>query len=550
MLSELHIENYILLDSLDVTFPEGLIIISGSTGAGKSVILGALGMLSGGKADAASLRDPSRNCVIEATFTGVPDADLATFFEENGVEPAGGEVVIRRVIMPTGRSRAFVNDCPVSVTELPGLCENLFDIHSQHQNLQLASKGFSLNVVDAFAGNEPLVQKCRKAFSRLGSLRSELAEAEEKLRKITLESDYNNAQFEALTAAALKEGELEELETELAQLSNAEDIKSALYSATEAFEPTSDASGVLSMLKDATRSLEKISQYCPSLEGLIERLQGAKYEIEDISSELSSLNDSISLSAERLEWVDQRLGVLYGLLRKYGVESVSELIALRDSLSGGAMSEEELVERIAFLKKEIEAAQAELDQICAELTSSRKKASAKLSGLIEDKLHLLEMASARFEVEVRKAAPSPVGADEIAFMFSATGSALVEASKKASGGELSRIMLAIKSIMADCASLPTIIFDEIDTGISGSVADKMGTMICQMGLKMQVFAITHLPQVAAKGRAHYLVSKSGTDNPVTTMTLIEGEDRISEIARMLSGSRITPEALANARTLL
>ncbi|MCF0173874.1 MAG: DNA repair protein RecN [Bacteroidales bacterium] len=549
MLSSLHIENYILLDSLDVQFPEGLIIISGSTGAGKSVILGALGLIEGAKADATALRDSGKNCVIEAEFTNISiDKDI---LEENDVETEGDSLTIRRVIMPTGRSRAFINDCPVPVTVLSELSPSLFDIHSQHQNLLLSSKSFSLKTVDAYSGNEGLLNQCKSLFSRLGSLEKELKDTEAKLRKINQDSDYNDAQLQALKAADLKEGEIEALETELSQLSNAEEIKAALYSATEAFTPTNDSAGIITSIKDALRNLEKIIQYCPTLEPLIERLQSAKYELEDISAEVESLNENIALNAERLQWVDERLGLLYGLLRRYSVETIGELIAIRDELAGNAFSKEDLEEKIALLLSDINTARKEYETLCDKLHSKRVSASGKLSALIESKLQALEMGSARFKVDIRKVAESATGIDEAVFLFSATGSdTLVDAAKKASGGELSRIMLAIKSILAEYSSLPTIIFDEIDTGISGSVADKTGSMICSMGEKMQVFAITHLPQVAAKGRAHYLVQKTDDKNPVTTMTLIEGEARLREIARMLSGSTITPEALANAKTLL
>lgn len=561
MLKALHIKNYVLIDSLDIGFPAGLVIITGQTGAGKSILLGALSLVMGSRADSSVIGAAGDNCVVEAEFE-VNDEDgyLRQYLDENEIDfdpvDGKGQLTIRRVLNSNGRSRSFVNDSPAPLKVLSMLSSRLIDIHSQHETMLLRDKQFQMSMLDHFAGDSRLLQSCRTRWERLTGLRNDLDEVNANLSRTNAEKDYNQAQFERLDSAHLKDGELEELETEQKQLANAEEIKSSLYQVENYFSPSGDDAqddrmSIDSMLKESSRILDKLSSYIPSVSALSERIESARLELDDVLSEVSDLEAGTEISDERLQEVEERLSLLYDLLKKYSCTQVSELIELRDRLSESLADTSVLEARKTALEKEIQEAEKDLAAACSDLHEARAKAVSSFSENICNSIRSLELDRAVFDVVLEPGKPGPDGSDTILFRFSSTGKSPVDVAKCASGGEMSRIMLCLKAMMARYTNMPSMIFDEIDTGVSGSVADKMGSMICSMGDYMQVFAITHLPQVAAKGNAHYIVTKEfDGDRAISSIRKITGEDRVMEVARILSGSRVTPEAIANAKSLL
>lgn len=552
VLSSLHIKNYILIDSLDIDFPESLVIITGQTGAGKSILLGALSLVAGSKADASMISTGADNCVVEAVFDGA-DERVKSILDGNDAEWDDGHLIIRRVVNASGRSRCFVNDCPVSVQVLSDIASFLVDIHSQHRSLLLTDHRFQLSVLDCFAGNGELLEKCRGTWQKLQGIRSELSSLKDRLCRLNEESEYVSAQYRQLEAAKLRDGELEELEEEQKSLAGAENVKEALDAVCNLFNPSSDdCQGISSGLKDASRHLEKLSRYLPSVSSLHERLDSARIELDDISSEVENLAGKIDLSPEHLQQVEERLSLLYTLLKKHNCRTVSELIGLRDKLAETVGDEGALAGKIEELEKEQTLQASAYDGLAAELHNSRTSAAPRFAEKILADLHFLELDRSAFEVVLQESTAGPAGTDAVSFLFSATGTALQDVSKCASGGEISRIMLCLKAMMAKFIGMPTLVFDEIDTGVSGSVADKMGRMICRMGEDMQVFSITHLPQVAAKGNAHYVVSKEVSADGAATSSIreVKGAERINEIARLLSGATVSDAAIANAKALL
>ena len=557
MLTRLQVRNYVLIDSLEIDFPEGLIIITGQTGAGKSILLGALSLVMGAKADATMVSEGADNCVVEAEFEmGADDVDMREFLEENEVEWSDGQLIIRRTVNKSGRSRCFVNDSPVPVQVLQEISSRLVDIHSQHQTLLLSDKQFQLGILDYFAGNSDLKEQCAGLWRNLNSLKSELSQLESRIARINSEKDYNEAQFRQLESASLREGELEELETEQKQLANAEEIKTGLCAVEELFTSASSGGEVLSLdsaLKESARQLTRLSRFIPDAAELSDRVDSCRRELDDILAEVSDLNSRTDISESRLEEVEGRMSLLYGLMQKHACADVKELIELRDKLSEVLVDSTMLEERQAALYKEIENVKSELESVADRLHDSRVKAAVPFAESIQDSIRNLELPYAVFEVELIDVPTGANGRDGIQFRFSSSGRNAVDVAKCASGGEMSRIMLALKAMRARFAKMPTMIFDEIDTGVSGSVADKMGSMICGMGDFMQVFAITHLPQVAAKGKAHYLVSKDidpEVSKAVSKIEKLSDEQRVLEVARMLSGSVLTDAAIANAKSLL
>ncbi|MCQ2119065.1 MAG: DNA repair protein RecN [Bacteroidales bacterium] len=557
MLRSLQIRNYKLVDSLDIDFPEGLVIITGQTGAGKSILLGALSLLLGEKADPSMVSDGAGNCVVEAVFS-LPDTDTSvrSLLEDNELDAGSSELIVRRVVSSAGRSRSFVNDSPVSVQTLRDITLKLVDIHSQHQVLLLNDKDFRLSLLDSFAGNGELLAKCSEAYRNVRSTEKELDEVTREMERLSAERDYLQSRLERLQQASLRAGELEELEAEQKQLANAEEIKQELYGVSELFDPSdpvSDSLSVGSSLKEMARCLDRAGKYLPRAVALSERVMSCRTELEDIADEVASLNSGIEMSQERLDAVDGRLSEIYDLLKKYSETTVEGLLAHQKTLEDSLSDSDSLSDRQIELRKRLSVLTRELEGLCSALSDSRRKASPSLSKAVEDSLHALELEHARFTVEVRDSALSSKGTDQAVFMFSSSGGELLDVTRCASGGEMSRLMLSLKAIMARYVNMPTLIFDEIDTGVSGSVADKIGRMICSMGQDMQVFAITHLPQVAAKGDAHYVVEKDYDAlnvRAVSTVRPVSGHDRVVEIARMLSGSTITPAAIENAKELL
>lgn len=553
MLSSLHIRNYVLIDSLDVSFPEGLVIITGQTGAGKSIILGALSLLTGAKADASVISGDADNCVVEALFEGA-DGRVRALLDDADVEWDDGRLLIRRVVSRSGRSRSFVNDCPVPVPVLQQLSGFLVDIHSQHKSLLLTDHSFQLSVLDSFAGNESLLEECASIWRRLSSERAELRELEDRLARQKADEGYNRSQWERLDAAHLREGELQELEDEQKQLANASQIKES-FEALRSLLDADDASGrpgVAESLKEARRQMERISAFVPGALSLSERLESVRLEISDIQEEAFSMDSRIESSQERLDAVEERMSELYSLFTRHGCKDESELISLRESLSEALFDTGALEFRIGELSDTISSDTALYEGLCRRLHDSRAGAAPRFAEAISSSLHFLELDRSAFDVMVADGPQSASGTDRVQFLFSSTGQGLQDVSKCASGGELSRIMLCLKEMMAKFIGMPTLIFDEIDTGVSGSVADKMGRMICDMGRNMQVFSITHLPQVAAKGNAHYVVTKTVVPDgrTVSGISEVSGKDRVMEIARLLSGSVITEAAVANAESLL
>lgn len=552
MIKALTVKNYVLIDSLDIEFPAGLIIITGQTGAGKSIILGALSLALGAKADASMVGEGGDSCVVEVEFDSANDETLKSLIESNELDWNEGKLLIRRVLARSGRSRCFVNDEPVSVSVLNSLSSHLVDIHSQHETLLLRDKAFQLSMLDHYAGASELLGSVRGVYAKVCDLKSTLADAEGQLKKLSAEKDYYQAQFDRLDKAALVDGELEELEAEQRQLANAEEIKGDLFAVGQLFSPEGDALSVDGALKETVKLLGRVSKFIPKAEGLAQRIESSRLELDDIQLDISDMEASVDVSPQRLAVVEDRMSLLYDLMKKHSCGTVAELIALRDELSEKLYDSTALEEQRSRLVAELGAASAELTAHCAELHKVRCGASEAFAKAIEESIRSLELERAVFKVEISQTAVSSTGSDEVRFLFSSTGSNPVDVARCASGGEMSRIMLCLKAMMARYVGMPSMIFDEIDTGVSGSAADKMGTMICQMGRFMQVYAITHLPQVAAKGDAHYVVSKQESEDGKvhTTIRRIEGEERVMEIARMLSGSTITLAAVANAESLL
>lgn len=536
MLARLTINNYALIDALDISFPKHLVIITGQTGAGKSILLGALSLLLGARADADVICDRSRNCVVEAQF----------------IDDEGQERIVRRVVTPQGRSRAFIDDMPVILDELKTLTASLVDIHSQNSQTMLGDAAFQRKVLDAFAGNAALLGRYEAAYRHFKDLGRELAELEQRVAQSARNRDYLQFQFDQLAKAALEPGELERLEKEQLELANAEDLKLSLRTALDALD--NERSDVQTALKEAIGNLSKAARVIDRLEPLLQRLESSRIELKDIVNEIDAEQEKISVDDARLEAVENRIALIYDLMRKHEVDDVDKLLALKDSLQASLQEGDDLGDRLADVRRHKD----EADRLCAELSmelhSARLQAAPKLSQVLQSSIRGLEMPFASFSAQL-EALPErgPAGEDAVRFFFSAAGDDRPkELSKVASGGELSRIMLCVKALLAQHVQMPTMIFDEIDVGVSGSVADKMGRMIVGMGDNMQVIAITHLPQVASKGNAHYLVYKEIGDDRVASSKIrkIEGEERAREIARMLSGQEVTPEALANARVLL
>lgn len=554
MLQSLHVENYVLIDSLDITFPEGLIIITGQTGAGKSILLGALGLLRGAKADPSVISDGADTCVVEAEFE-VKDhsGSIREILDEAGSEWEDGHLTVRRVVYATGRSRAFVNDAPVTVQTLADLADHIVDIHSQHQSLLLQDKMWQMSVLDHFACAQPLLDQVRGCWKQLQDARAELSRTESQLQRLSAEYDYNQAQWEQLDKAALKEGEIAQLEEEQQQLANAESIREDLSAANECMNPSSpELMGVAQALRDGEKYLRRVARFVPAAEELSERIASSRIEIEDISAEVEAMAMGVVASPDRLEAVEARLSMLYSLLKKHSCTTEAELIAKREEFSNALFDSTSLQERREDLEQKLTALSAEYDRLAADLSKARAKAAPAFASEIEDSIHFLELDRAVFRVQVEDGKPGPNGKDAVSYLFSANGQAPADIARCASGGEMSRIMLCLKAMMARFVGMPTMIFDEIDTGVSGSAADKMGSMICRMGANMQLISITHLPQVAAKGNAHYVVSKStGADGRVlSTINRLNEDEHIMEIARLLSGESITEQAIANAKSLL
>ena len=550
MLRSLYIKNYALIDSLEIDFESGFSVITGETGAGKSIILGALSLILGQRADIKAIKQGESKCVIEGSFD-VSAYDLKAFCEEKGIEYDPDSYILRREILSTGKSRAFINDSPVSLTDLKELGGQLIDIHSQHQNLLLSDTRFQMQVVDALAGNKELLSRYQQAFHQYKQSEKALAELREAVRKSKEEEDYLRFQIESLTEAALQEGEQEELENELETLTHAEDIKSALFKIHSLL--SDDDKGIVLGLKEGLNTSQQLAKIYARSEEISERLQTAYIDLKDLASEMDKLANDVEFNPERLAFIESRLDLIYTLQKKYHVNAVSELLALYEEFKQKIENIESSDQQVEALEKEVHEKSEKVFALAKQLTDSRTSITDSFEKDLTDRVAYLGMPNIRFRSEIiTEKHPNIYGLDTVLFQFSANKNVpLQPVAEIASGGEISRLMLCLKSMIAGATALPTIIFDEIDTGVSGEIADKMGEVMREFGKNMQVLAITHLPQIAAKGKAHYKVYKSDDEHTTTTnLVRLSDEERLTEIARMLSGSTVTEAAIQNAKVML
>jgi len=549
MLRKLYIKNFTLIDELDMEFGGGFSVITGETGAGKSIILGALGLLLGQRADTKAIKSGCDRCVIEAHFD-LSRYDLKGFFEEKDLDYDAGDSILRREITSSGKSRAFVNDTPVPLTTMRELGAKLVDIHSQHQNLLLHQEDFQLSVVDIIAQDADVLSDYRTAYQTLVSVRRELQEMRETLRRNSENEDFIRFQFNELESAHLVEGEQETLEQEYDMLSHAEEIKSALYGADELL---SGEQGVVALLKNASHNIDSVREVFPAIAEAAERIESSFIEVKDIADEVARQAERIEFNPARMEEVSERIDLLYHLQQKHHVDSVERLISLREDLArqlsqidGGDENLQELAAKEQKLAEECETK-------ASVLTARRTQAARTVEEEMHKRLVPLGIPKVRFEVEITPKPLSADGHDKVAFLFTANSSTpLQPVAQVASGGEIARVMLSLKAMISGAVKLPTIIFDEIDTGVSGKVAEMMARIMQEMGQNdRQVISITHLPQIASRGTAHYKVYKEeGAQGTVSRMCLLDAEGRVREIAQMLSGSDITEAAIKNAQELL
>ena len=551
MLQTLHIENYALIRESDIHFGSGFTAITGETGAGKSIMLGALGLLLGQRADTAVLADKERKCVVEAQFD-IAGLQLESLFAEADVD-YDDRLIIRREITPAGKSRAFVNDTPVQLPFLKALGSHIIDIHSQHQTLTLADSTFRLSLLDTLSAKQSSpIATYRTLYSEYTALKRQLEELTAAEAQNRRDQDYLQFQFDELAAAALVADEQESLEQESQLLAHAEAVREGLATASRAVDDDTDQS-VLARLRQAKTALSHIAAYHTAAESLLARLDSSLIELDDINSELQSVADGISYSPERQQQVDDRLALIYRLQKKHGVDSVEALIAIRDDLDLRLQSISTLDLRIHDLMEQVDKAFAKLQVAADALSAARRKAGAELAKNILPTLHDLGMPEARFSVELTPLPTfGPMGHDAVAFLFNANrGADLRDIAKVASGGELSRLMLAVKSMLTSRSLLPTVIFDEIDTGVSGDISVAVGSIMCRMAERMQVVAITHLPQIAARASQHLKVYKeTDADRTVSRIRELTSQERITEVATMLSSDPPTPAAIQTAKELM
>jgi len=549
MLIKLFVQNYALIKELDVELENGLTIITGETGAGKSILLGALSLILGTRADSSVLLDKNEKCIVEGTFR-IDEYELNEFFISNELDY---EIVttLRREINPAGKSRAFINDTPVTVNLLKELGDRLIDIHSQHQTLMLNDNSFQLNLIDSFSGTSKLKEKYRETYSGYRKLKKEYSALKEKSDKNRADLEYYQFQYNQLDEANLNQGEQTELETEQELLTHAEEIKLALSTSSNLFY--AEEISILSMLREVKTNLIRIKAYLPESQSLLERTESSLIELDDLAAEIEKLSVSIEADPQRLSLVNSRLDTIYSLIQKHHVNNLGELIVKKDEIkefiTSIVSSDERLIELEAQIEKDIKS----LKTVSKEISDKRIAVLPEIETRITALLRQLGIPNAKFKILLTHLSEfTPTGIDQGDFLFSANKQVEPEnLAKIASGGELSRVMLSLKSLLTKNNNLPTIIFDEIDAGVSGEVADKVGQILSAMGKYMQVINITHLPQVASRGNRHFHVYKDDTDNSTfTRVKLLSHEERIMEVARLLSGSEVTETAIKNARELL
>lgn len=550
MLKSLSIENYALIDSLHIAFDKGFTVISGETGAGKSIILGALSLILGQRADSRYVKSGENKCLIEGMLD-ISSYNLKSFFEDNDWVYDGDECILRREVWANGKSRAFVNDSPVYLHDMKHLGDKLIDVHSQHQNLSLNDNLFQLNVIDTLANTKNELEIYSKAYNEYRETEKDLNNFKSQARKNKEEEDFLRFQYTALSEANLQIDEQEILEAELETITHSEEIKSGLFEITTLMsEGENNLESQLGAIHD---TLQKIENVFPKVSELKERVMTAYIDLKDVREEASGYFEEIDFDPDRQQYLEDRLSLIYGLQKKHSITSVSQLIEYRDEMQKQLSNIDSLDERLANLEKETEAKRNVMFSAGTQLSSKRKSITSEIETELIKRLSYLKIMNAGFKCSFKeKKNPDETGIDEIQFLFSANkNTPLQPVSEIASGGEISRLMLCLKAMIAGATSLPTILFDEIDTGTSGDIADRLGNIMKKMSLDMQVISITHLPQIASKGDAHLLVYKNETENEVNTnIKVLTQQERVEEIARMLSGSEVSAEAIENARVML
>jgi len=549
VLNHLSVKNYALIDSVEIDFHKGLSIITGETGAGKSILMGALSLILGQRADSSALKNKDGKCIIEGTFA-IGNYDLKDFFIANEID-YGQEAVLRREINQDGKSRAFINDTPVNLNTLRDLGVKLVDIHSQHQNLDLNDSGFQLKIIDAHSGNATLLEQYKTCFKEFSSVKKQMDELIALASKSSEDFEYFKFRHDELEKAKLKDGEQESLEEELKTLNHTEEIQRNL---TLIFNYLSEnQESVIFSLNESQKAANQIAAYLQNFGEISTRIESSFIEIKDIASEIELIANKIHYDPERTAFVSERLDLIYSLFQKHKVDSITGLISIKEDLFKKINDIESFDERLNKLKTSFEKKKQELESLSKNLSEKRKKSFAPIEKYVMEQLRLLGMPNAYFHISHDHLLDfTNIGRDKISFLFSANkNNEAQDIAKVASGGEISRLMLSIKSLLSQSASLPTIVFDEIDTGVSGEIADKMGGIMLNMSDYMQVVNITHLPQVAAKGNAHYLVYKQDSTEKTSTMIKkLNNEERLYEIAKMLSGENLSQQALENAKVLL
>ena len=550
MLKHLYIKNFALIDILDIDLYPGFSVITGETGAGKSIVLGAIGLLLGQRADLKTLKQGAERCVIEAHFD-LSRYDMKDFFDENDIEYDANDCIIRRELTAAGKSRAFINDTPVQLSMLKELGERLVDVHSQHQNLLLNKQDFQMSVLDIIADDAKELANYKASYDAYHQAANELEALKEEIERNRQNVDFLQFQYQELEGARLNIGEQEELEQKSDTMTHAEDIKSALYTADNALQ--ADETGIVSQMRSALNAMKGISRVFSEAEELATRMDSTYIELKDIAQEVGSLLGNVDFDPAELDHINERLDRLYDLQKKYHAEDTEGLIALRDSLKEQLDHIDNSDETLREREQQVEQLKAQCQQKADTLTKLRTKAAKKVETEMQQRLVPLGMPNIRFQVSISKENLAASGQDKVAYLFSAnTSTPLQPVSQVASGGEIARVMLSLKAMISGAVKLPTIIFDEIDTGVSGKIAEKMAEIMYEMGShERQVISITHLPQIAALGAAHYKVEKEETPQGTTSrMEILSPEERITEIAQMLSGSKVTEAAIQNAKQLL
>lgn len=552
MLKQLTIKNFTLIDTLDMRFYPGFSVITGETGAGKSIVLGAINLLLGQRADVKSIKSGCTKCTIEAHFD-ISSYAMEPFFADNDIDYDAEDCILRRELNVSGKSRAFINDTPVALNIIKELGQQLVDIHSQHQNLLLNEEDFQLNVIDIIAKDQTVLAQYKEAFNAYNTARKAVLRLRAEIAESKKNEDFLRFQLNELAEAQLREGMQDELEQESEKLSHVEDIKTALYSADNILNADTDGGGTLDKLKEATRTLDSITGIFADIKPLSERLESCYIELKDISQEINGEADRVDFDPQRLDDINSTLDRIYSLEQKHHVSSVKELIALQAEMQSQISHIDNSDDELAALERQEKACLEQCDRLADKLTTARAKAAKAVETEMKSRLVPLGIPNVRFKIDISAKELSDNGRDKVAFLFSAnTNTPMQPVSHVASGGEIARVMLSLKAMISGAVKLPTIIFDEIDTGVSGKIAEKMAVIMQEMAkAERQVISITHLPQIAAKGTNHYKVYKEETANGTTSrMIKLSDEERITEVAQMLSGSSVTDAAMNNARELL